>query len=348
MREGALQALGEEREQQGEEGAGEGTCWYLRPHGSEVADSNTCGQVKAVLKKHYPRLINVFNYYCCLGSADAFSVQFNAYSEFLDDAHIPDPESKFCSENDLSTLFIAANVEEDGGTEENKINYQRALMRFEWLEVIVRIGFAKYLKSKLVQHSWESVELLITENMPLVDAGALLDPNDFRKRCLYTEDVDALLAANLKWLRKMFNSYNQTKVASSKLKGMISLAAWMEMLTRLGMFSEVRTAAHRRHGVGLTIPLTQTFNIREARLCFLWSRMVVIDDLLNREVYSSLNFIGEYAWLPDCLVESRHRHCEPSQTFWKLWFELRTWLACRRTSSLPKWVCQTRTTSLRV
>ena len=35
----------------------------------------------------------------------------------------------------------------------------------------------------------------------------------------------------------------------------------------------------------------QDFNYREAKLVFIWSRMVVIDDLLDREKYTTLSYI---------------------------------------------------------
>lgn len=193
-----------------------------------------------MLKASYQQLVNVFTFYAAMGSGDAFSMQFNAYSELMDDARIPEPGSKTCGSPDLSTLFIAANVEENPKSEENKVNYDRALMRFEFLEVIIRVAIAKYLKSKVVERLWEAVELLLTENIPLADPIALTDPNHFRKRCLYTEDVDLLLTANRQWLKRLFDSFNEKKVASSKLTGRITLSAWLEMMHKLDMFNEVR------------------------------------------------------------------------------------------------------------
>jgi len=87
-------------------------------------------QIKSVLGRHYRFLYNVFSYYGAMGSAqDSFSIQYNAYSDMLDDARIPESDSKYCTMNDLSTVFVSVNFEEDKTSEESKVNLDRFATR---------------------------------------------------------------------------------------------------------------------------------------------------------------------------------------------------------------------------
>ena len=116
----------------------------------------------------------------------------------------------------------------------------RALVRFEFLEAIVRIAIAKYVKTKVCSTVSSAVELVVSENFRCVDRMALTDPNDFRKRFLYKEDVDLLLSSNEAWIRELFLSVSERRTASAKKKGKVTLQGWLEMLSRLGLLDEVR------------------------------------------------------------------------------------------------------------
>ena len=74
------------------------------------------------------------------------------------------------------------------------MNEDKALMRFEWLEIIVRVAVLKYMKDTTeADTAGEAVKLLHIRNLALLPAEALMDPNDFRKDRLYTERMNKLL-----------------------------------------------------------------------------------------------------------------------------------------------------------
>ena len=52
-----------------------------------------------------------------------------------------------CRQGDIDTLFIVANLKEGDKTAlKNKLNPERSLSMFDFLDIIVRIAVAKYTK----------------------------------------------------------------------------------------------------------------------------------------------------------------------------------------------------------
>lgn len=59
---------------------------------------------------------------------------------------ISDAESQYVRRSDCDTLFIVANYQPDKKDPSVAVNDEHALMRFEFLEAIVRLAVAKYGK----------------------------------------------------------------------------------------------------------------------------------------------------------------------------------------------------------
>ena len=65
---------------------------------------------------------------------------------------ISDAESQFVRLSDCDTLFIVANYQPDKKDPSVAVNDEHALMRFEFLEAIVRLAVAKYGKVRSPCH----------------------------------------------------------------------------------------------------------------------------------------------------------------------------------------------------
>ena len=105
----------------------------------------------------------------------------------------------------------------------------------------------------------EALHVLMAEAIePKVEPGTLADPNDFRARC-YDAEVNAILAKHEPSLRHLFaaaaGGEGGASAAAAKL---LSVHEWKALLKALGFI-----------GVDVTE--------RDARLCFCWSRMIVVD-----------------------------------------------------------------------
>jgi hypothetical protein len=71
------------------------------------------------------------------------------------------------------------------------VNDEHALMRFEFMEAITRIGIAKFGKGTTTTDPAEAIELLFTKHIiPNLPAPAKVQLNSFRNKRLYVEEVD--------------------------------------------------------------------------------------------------------------------------------------------------------------
>jgi hypothetical protein len=82
-----------------------------------------------------------FMYYAT-GGNDPYHMPLNSFTSFLDDAAIPDPDSLLIKRSDCDTIFIVCNFQPDKNSPDVAVNDEHAMMRFEFLEAIVRLGKA--------------------------------------------------------------------------------------------------------------------------------------------------------------------------------------------------------------
>ncbi len=102
----------------------------------------------------------------------------------------------------IDRLFIAVNVDIEGANTMD--NLGRALCRYEFLEILVRIAGAKFKDTGIRKTYRESLELLLASMIDLNEPPAI---NEFRKTEIWTLPIDDLLRANLEGLRKVYSRY---------------------------------------------------------------------------------------------------------------------------------------------
>jgi len=127
-----------------------------------------------------------FSLHGCGGGGGLFDVQLE----------IEDSSTGATSSGRLCSLFVETNFEEEStlSKEEDEENDNKALMRFEWLEILVRVAVLKYMEgTKEAKTVGESVRLLSRRNLALLPPEATIDSNDFRRDRLYTERMNSLL-----------------------------------------------------------------------------------------------------------------------------------------------------------
>lgn len=100
----------------------------------------------------------------------------------------------------------AANHEEGVQTQaESDANDDDALVRFEFLEVLVRIAFLKYIAGREMTDASDAVARLLEEIvLPRAPPAALLDPNAFRFGRMYCDEVEAVLSQHWDFLMAVF------------------------------------------------------------------------------------------------------------------------------------------------
>ncbi|KAF5827857.1 hypothetical protein DUNSADRAFT_18612 [Dunaliella salina] len=106
-------------------------------------------------------------------------------------------------------MFISTNFEEEGNSnEENDANDDNALVRFELLEIIVRMAIGKFIAPKVISDVSDSVALLFDEFIePNLPAVAKIDTNDFRRNRLYCKEMEMEVVRHWDLLQAMFKLY---------------------------------------------------------------------------------------------------------------------------------------------
>lgn len=212
-------------------------------------------------------------------------------------------------------------------------------MRFEMIEFVARVA-TSWAERGMAESPVAGVVILMEElflqNLPSVVraahrallahgaqatsyriallAQALMNADDFRKYRLYNARVHTVLANYHGKLRKVFNAYVGLKKASVERRSRMFLDEFMRMLFDAQLFDEVHRGCgglrvQQRWARGrstsntcVCLSFLQRFAKREARVCFTWARMRVVDDLRHRDLFCSLGFMGT-CW--SCTVLTR-------------------------------------------
>jgi hypothetical protein len=98
----------------------------------------------AAARRHYSYICDVFNLYASRSATDPFSLPVRAYQQLVAEAGILDPASKFCGRRDLDALFIQSTKDAEGRADPDLSNPDRSLVRFEFIELLLRVAVGKY------------------------------------------------------------------------------------------------------------------------------------------------------------------------------------------------------------
>jgi len=115
-------------------------------------------EIKAVLRKNAKLISRVFQYYAALGAGsghgDGNAILQSEYLQLLAVCNIPDEASPACKAEDCNRIFVSTHQQErslseehlDGARDTKKEEQQPFLLRFEFMQCLVRLSIAKYIK----------------------------------------------------------------------------------------------------------------------------------------------------------------------------------------------------------
>eukprot|EP00854_Cymbomonas_tetramitiformis_P009282 gene9282-10996_t len=185
-------------------------------------------ELRSVFEEHYTLLTKVFDFYsCALGQAGngAYMMKVNAWYKFCQnptdgiwesaeravDIDLADPDSLHCKKQDLDVLFKVTNFEEgDKSSAANKINCDVSLMRFEFVEILIRSAMAKYGNGVQTWDASTALVMLIQNDIvPNIEQSIGVESNVFRVERLYVEEVNVAFYEHLPLLKAVFNSYKE-------------------------------------------------------------------------------------------------------------------------------------------
>merc|ERR1712070_1202679 len=102
-------------------------------------------------------------------------------------------------------------------------------MRFEFVEVVVRIAIAKCGNSELTPAA--TVEKLMTDHVvPNINPLAQIEPDKFRSDRLYQEPVHILYKEHLNLLKAVYSRFRLPPRAGGLRSKLLGLDGWMELM----------------------------------------------------------------------------------------------------------------------
>jgi hypothetical protein len=107
-----------------------------------------------------------------------------------------------------------------------QVNDEHALMRFEFLEAIIRCSAAKYGKGIATMDLAEAVEMLFMKNvLPSLTPYSSIWPNDFREARLYTEECDDLFKKHSVLLKAIYSRYAHISVVRANRHATLDISS---------------------------------------------------------------------------------------------------------------------------
>jgi len=251
-------------------------------------------QLKPVMALHYLMLKSVFDECSCSDEKSPWFMSLNQFTGFIVDCEFIDNNSQFCRQADVDTLFIVANLKDgDKASLANKLNPERALALFDFMDILIRISLAKYTKDSPFLPPPEALETFLSNHvLPAADKNQVnMQTDRFRRDRLYFEEVETVFKENRNTLAILFN-YFKSLTRSKRLP----VAQFLDMLVKCQLL-----------GDDLAMPT------REAVTCFVKARMVVIDQFQHKDKHETLSFIDFLECLgrvADCLSPASYEDLE--------------------------------------
>jgi hypothetical protein len=149
----------------------------------------------------------------------------------------------------------------------NPRNPANSLVRYQFLEIIVRLALDKYLRKKVVATPSEAVQKLFEEMWPILSK---YDSNTWRWERYICEDVDLVYKAHRPILESIWSRYS-IRMKKPGQKNFMCLEEYTDVVTNSGLVNEF-------------------FVARETDLCFNLAMMTQIDELSN-DRYREMTFV---------------------------------------------------------
>ncbi|GAX75748.1 hypothetical protein CEUSTIGMA_g3191.t1 [Chlamydomonas eustigma] len=229
--------------------------------------------IREEVSKYQNELRSIFQYYSMvtrpMQSSFIMNMGMNEWMVFCNENGIVDTQ-RGGTMTDFQNVFFAANFDAekrdaDSGEEEG------VLRRFEFIESVIRSAFGKFISSGQVKDTREAISAFVQgvvfKQLPHLE-DMLLDPNDFRQKRFYTEEMAEEVTKHKPFLMAIFKYYK----AGHRTK-YFQIEHWATLLEK----------------TGLLVP-KGVVERRDAKLLFGWSQMLVTDELKRRKRTTGLLF----------------------------------------------------------
>ena len=187
---------------------------------------NDLEEVKAYLKSVWPHVREAYKYYAGLSPLGrVMGMGPTTLGELL--SHCSDfIDGNTIRGSDIDLQFIACN---GGKKVQSYLSPDKGLVRFQMLEVLVRLAVDKYIKTGVTKSYLEAVKSAF-ENHYLTYFQNF-QSHRFRKDRLWRQEIDVLYTRLEPALRAIFHRYSGKYIAPGQLVRTTSLDEVIEMMT---------------------------------------------------------------------------------------------------------------------
>ena len=216
-----------------------------------VKDETDVAETRAFLEEKYEAIVRVYRFYALLGTRDVFSIQDNAFQDFGRDCQLfeleggqakvkaSDPdEQRLMLQSELNMVFVATTFQGSGEVRrrQSRLNNAKSLVRFEFVEALLRIGIGLYHRTGSCggkcEFVHEAMKKLWTNH--IVGRARLVEGQSFRDRGLYQPDIAEFLRFHYGVIETVFRYFaRQTKSTDSRAEIVIDFKTWMNMVNHI-------------------------------------------------------------------------------------------------------------------
>ena len=232
--------------------------WSLSKLEGFLRDPSDKLKTKAYLKSIYKTIRQCYKSLSSFAANDIYSIGSNTMTDFLNTCKVFD---QVYSVSDFGVNWNSANVPTNKGLVYNPGN---ALVRYEFMEIIVRIANDKFLRPKSVKTVKKALKKLMAESIfPSIEGHECneitsMNTNWWRDNMYMVEDVDLMLKVYKPVLDHIFLRYSGRKTLPG-CKKFMSLEEFIDLCKDANL-------------------ITDDISNREVTFCFVQSMMTQVDE----------------------------------------------------------------------
>ena len=160
--------------------------------------------VKEEAKSGYKTIKAAFKYLSGIGtgSGGVFSIPLNTFTDFAKQVDLVNGKDIRFAESD--TQFLTLNKR----SKNTYLNPGVALVRFQFLEILLRLAFKRYEETKMVETKSEAVRMMINRN--LLPYYGKQNAQKFRDERYWNEEVDNVYKSHVTLFEYLYKNYGGT------------------------------------------------------------------------------------------------------------------------------------------
>lgn len=218
-------------------------------------------ELKNSVRQIYPLIKLAYKNLSAYGGSDVFSIGSNVFTDFLNECNIID---NLYGPSDLGVNLNSTLIQKEKGQVYNPGN---SLVRYEFLEIIIRVAGDRYIRNKLCSTYLEGFNRIIKEHLwPVLNK---FTSDKWRTEKYFCEEVDIVLKVNKSIFQALFKKYSGKHTLPGK-KPFMSLEEFRMLCNDAGLVGD-------------------NFATREIDVCFSQSMMTQVDELYIKR-HLEMNF----------------------------------------------------------